>query len=627
MAHLRRRILLLLSLVAVAFFSAIWWIQQHQLLPSFLALERQHALADLDRGVEALRNEVGFVSDYVSDWAGWDDTYEFVVDRNAEFEKSNLETDVFRESSFDFLAIVALDGNEIWRGCQVGETKVTIEELPTGTWPATHELLQAKAIEDVCTGIVVTAHGPLMIACRPISDSAREKEPRGWILMGRFLSSPRLQKLGKQTRLDLRLAPIAVGGGVVRQEAVALATAGITLAADDDQLVARTLVPGLHGERDTLLLEVVLPRQILLQGQNTLAFALSTTTFAVLLLFAVLAGLLQHVVIGPLQRLTQHALGIRASGDMLRRSGIDRKDEIGTLAREFDGMVERLAVLQSAQVQQARVGGMAEVARTVLHDVGNALQPVAGNVGVLQQRLGQPHVQDLERVVDMMAAHAQDLGEWLSNDPKGQKVPTFLRALADGMKAEKAAVQQEIAHLGQGLEHIRSLVDRQQTNANSDGAREAVRLPDLLAEAVRMSVIGDAQDRLQPVVEVAADAVVTTEKHRLLAVLINLLRNARHAVQGRTGGSVRVAVTHPVAGSVRISVRDDGVGISNANLTKIFHAGFSTRSGGQGLGLHGCANSITEMGGRLWAESEGEGRGATFHVELPAAIEAPVAAQ
>ena len=103
-------------------------------------------------------------------------------------------------------------------------------------------------------------------------------------------------------------------------------------------------------------------------------------------------------------------------------------------------------------------------------------------------------------------------------------------------------------------------------------------------------------------------------------MFLNLLRNARQALRDvpeeRRTIVVRANCTDPM---VRIDVCDQGVGIAEADLVRIFRGGHSLRPGGHGLGLHGCANSISALGGRLWASSDGIGHGATFHVELQAA--------
>jgi signal transduction histidine kinase len=73
------------------------------------------------------------------------------------------------------------------------------------------------------------------------------------------------------------------------------------------------------------------------------------------------------------------------------------------------------------------------------------------------------------------------------------------------------------------------------------------------------------------------------------------------------------------AESVAISITDTGVGIPPENLTRIFSHGFTTRKDGHGFGLHSAALAAQQMGGRLLAQSEGPGHGATFIFELPLA--------
>jgi signal transduction histidine kinase len=223
-------------------------------------------------------------------------------------------------------------------------------------------------------------------------------------------------------------------------------------------------------------------------------------------------------------------------------------------------------------------------------------------------------------VLDLMAVHSDDLGDWLATDPRGRQVPGFLRALATEMRSEADACRQEVRQLGQGLEHIRHLVDRQHANANGQGARERVALRSLLEEALRMSAAGGCEAAVVPEVRCPDDLVIAVEKHRLLAVFINLLRNARFAVHGRPDASVRVVAEGAPGTPVHVAVVDNGVGVAAVDQARIFQRGYSTRSGGQGLGLHGCANSLAEMQGRLWLESAGAGQGATFHVELPASV-------
>jgi signal transduction histidine kinase len=70
-------------------------------------------------------------------------------------------------------------------------------------------------------------------------------------------------------------------------------------------------------------------------------------------------------------------------------------------------------------------------------------------------------------------------------------------------------------------------------------------------------------------------------------------------------------------GRIKISVHDNGVGISPENLARIFNHGFTTRKDGHGFGLHSGALAAKEMGGSLTVHSDGPGKGASFTLELP----------
>ena len=112
---------------------------------------------------------------------------------------------------------------------------------------------------------------------------------------------------------------------------------------------------------------------------------------------------------------------------------------------------------------------------------------------------------------------------------------------------------------------------------------------------------------------------VDSDKHQILQVLLNLLRNAEQAMDDAEGPErlIRVRIRRYGDDRIRIEVRDNGVGLARENLTRVFAYGFTTKSDGHGFGLHSGALAAKQLGGALWAESEGLGLGATFTLEIP----------
>jgi signal transduction histidine kinase len=112
---------------------------------------------------------------------------------------------------------------------------------------------------------------------------------------------------------------------------------------------------------------------------------------------------------------------------------------------------------------------------------------------------------------------------------------------------------------------------------------------------------------------------VTVDKHKVLEILVNLITNARHAVcdAARPDRKIRVRVAQTCNRRVSVEVQDNGVGIPQENLVRIFQHGFTTKKNGHGFGLHSGALAARQMGGSLTVNSEGPGQGATFKLELP----------
>jgi len=145
-----------------------------------------------------------------------------------------------------------------------------------------------------------------------------------------------------------------------------------------------------------------------------------------------------------------------------------------------------------------------------------------------------------------------------------------------------------------------------------------VSIPDLLEEALRINADAFARHDVTTIRDYQARPVIATDKHKVLQILINLLRNAELACVdfGRTEKQITVRTTSDDR-SVKIAIIDNGVGIPAENLARIFSHGFTTRQTGHGFALHSGALAAKELGGALTVQSEGPGHGATFTLELP----------
>jgi signal transduction histidine kinase len=267
----------------------------------------------------------------------------------------------------------------------------------------------------------------------------------------------------------------------------------------------------------------------------------------------------------------------------------------------------------------ARRNGMAEIATSVLHNVGNVLNSVNVSACLLREKLHSSKTSGLTKAVQLIGEHAADLGEFLSHDERGKRLPGYLQKLAEALGDEQRSMVDEIGLLTKNIDHIKDIVATQQSYAGASAGSETAQICDLIEDAVRINAGALVRQDVTVVKELAVVPSMPLDKHRILQILVNLISNAKYAMDGVPGRphevTIRVDAADPRA--LRIHVIDNGEGIPAENLSRIFSHGFTTRKDGHGFGLHSCMAAAKAMGGALLVHSEGRGSGATFTLELP----------
>jgi signal transduction histidine kinase len=258
-------------------------------------------------------------------------------------------------------------------------------------------------------------------------------------------------------------------------------------------------------------------------------------------------------------------------------------------------------------ITASREAGMAEVATNVLHNVGNILNSVNISASLVAERLRQSKTAGVSRLAALLIEQGERVGRFIAEDARGKRVPEYMAALGE-----------ELALLRENLEHIKDTVNMQQSYAKLCGVTETVEVVDLVEDSLRLNAGAFARHGVTLHREFGDIPPINVDKHKVLQILVNLVRNAKYACDdsGRSDKLITLRVASVPAG-VSIMVQDNGVGIPRENMPRLFQHGFTTRAAGHGFGLHSGALAAQELGGTLRAESEGAGRGACFTLELP----------
>lgn len=296
-------------------------------------------------------------------------------------------------------------------------------------------------------------------------------------------------------------------------------------------------------------------------------------------------------------------------------------DELSGKNAALGASLEELRLTQRKLVDISRQAGMAEVATGVLHNVGNVLNGLNVSIGNVEEILRTSRVQMLTNAATMIASKGPDLGRFLTEDPKGKLLPPYLVELAGIFTRDRERQQREITEARTHVEHIKTVVSMQQRHARSFvGVVEEASIRDLVEDAVRMNDL--SFEKLGSTIERDYDEVppAAVDRHVFLQILLNLLSNARHALQAVDRPDKKLSIRLRQRGSaIRVEVSDNGVGIAPEHLQKLFVHGFTTKANGHGFGLHASALAAKQLGGSLEFSSEGAGKGATFVLEFPVA--------
>jgi two-component system NtrC family sensor kinase len=604
--NFRRTIILLLALLFAVLTLLEIGVQHWILMPSFAELERDDAKISMRRIEYALKSNLDSLALGAADWGNWADVYQFVEQPSSEFIAANITTVALKQLRVNLVMIVDERGSVILssaRDLESGEP-LRLDIMAADTLPA--DLFGLRPTEGRgAEGLIRTNLGIMLIAAAPILDGSGVGPSRGRVVMGRLLDARLLSLLGAQAQADLTMPADAVAE-----------TDDRVVETDRGTQLYRTF-PDVNG-RPLLNLRVEVPRRITDRGHRAVAYASAYLIAAGAAVMILLLVVLNRMVIAPLLRVTQHAVAIGEGADLSARLDLPGNNEVAVLAREFDRMVGRVAESRRLLVDQSFESGFAELAKGVLHNLGNAMTPLAVRLANLSDALRVAPIEDLELAV-------AELNRESAGSEREADLREFIRLCSRELQSRIAEARDDLTVIQRQTNIVQSALVELMTSTRNDYVIESVRLPELIQQT--LEIVPDASRqrlRIESDDSLKQVGAVRIARTVLRLVLQNLIINAADAVRddGRGRGVLRVvAAIEPAAERSHLHLRceDNGVGIEAHNLQRIFEPGFSTksRSTNHGIGLHWCANAVAALGGRIWAASEGHGHGTAVHVVVP----------
>lgn len=285
------------------------------------------------------------------------------------------------------------------------------------------------------------------------------------------------------------------------------------------------------------------------------------------------------------------------------------------MLRDLQESADHLRLTQKQLLDSAHWAGKAEIAISVLHNLGNALNSVRVSSALIQERLRRKRLFSALEQASRLLREKSRQPDFFTRDALGSQLPVALTELSNGMQVWLKQLTSEFSSLEEHLQRVLEIVRSQEIYVNAAGYSEELEAHQLLEEAVSVArpflleagveVVLQLEEGLPPFI---------SQRSRLLQVLVSLLKNAAEALAGSPAPRIELQVQQR-GGSLLLRVRDNGPGVAPELRDRIFQFGFSTRPQGNGFGLHYGSTMALDLGGKL--ELEASPTGASFLLTLP----------
>lgn len=382
---LRWKLSLVIAGISAAIIGAVYSASEWTFNKSFQSIEDRNTRQMAERATHNIFDNIQDLNVLNRDWAAWDDTYNFVQhpDENPNYIESNPTDTTFANARLNFILIINNAGQLVYgKSFDLNSNKTVpiLQSLEAHIFGET--LARHATVTDSKSGIILLPEGPLMISSQPIVTSQGEGPVAGTIIMARFLDQAEIELVSETVQLPLSLVTVddAKILSDFQKASTSLTTDANTLALpiNAQSIAAYSLISDIYG-KPILILRTVLPRDIYAQSLTAMRVFLLSLLGFVILFGAVLNYFLGKAVISKVSNVSHYVSAIRKSGDLSKRLLPEGNDELATLNRGINSMVESL---QDSQLSLEAQKKAEEKLRLTIESVaeGIATTDLAGNI-------------------------------------------------------------------------------------------------------------------------------------------------------------------------------------------------------------------------------------------------------
>ena len=593
---LRRKTLLIIAGTFYGVIILLFFLSRNILLESYDELEKQSIHRDVERVQASYSQELASLETITSDWAAWDDTYEFINDTNEEYIRSNLTDSTFTELGLNLILYknknplketVFAKAFDLKNKEEIAYPPSIIAYLRENDFLVAHQDTKSSY-----SGTIVLPERLMIISSHPILTSEEEGPIRGTLIMGRYLDADKISELAETTLLSIAIHrlndPRAPADFSSAMNSISAASPIFIQPLSEQSIAGYTFITDIRGQ-PALMLRVDAPRDIYHQGQSAISYLILTIVGVSLAFGVVTILLLEKQVLSRLSYLSRSVSDVGTSGNLSTRVSMPGSDELSKLGATINGM---LAALEQSEAElrelfkeektlrqdlEAEINKRVEFTRALVHELKTPITPVLASSELMLEETKEGGT---------LWELAQNINQGAHN--LNQRIDELLD-LARG-EVGMLRLNREPVDSGRLL---RSIVDSVKPLARKNNLSLNAELPPSLP-------------------------TIQADKDRLRQVVLNLLNNAIKFTPPEGTITVRARTDGP---RLVVEVQDTGRGINKEEQERLFEPYQQlererARLGGLGLGLSLSKKLVELHGGQIWVQSQ-KGKGSTFGFSIP----------
>jgi PAS domain S-box-containing protein len=356
--RLRIKILSIMSLTTLALIIILYGFTQITILRTAIEMEKDATRQDVDRALNALSDELEEMLSITRDYASWDDTYAFVIDRNENYIETNLVDETFINLRLNLMLFIDKNGQIVFqKGFDLKEKKET--SIPQGLLEhidSNNPLVHHPNEQSTLAGIIILPRGPMIVTSAPILTSSYMGPIRGALIMGRYLDSDEISRLSQKTHLSINI--VQINDSKLPTD---FQTATLSTLVDRNEFVIRplnentvagyALINDIYG-KPALVLRVDLPRNTYNEAKRNIAYFIYSLVFSASAFAAAITLLVEKSIISRVTKLERMVDEIGKTGNMATRIPVTGRDEISSLTENVNNMLEQLEERQQQLVTE-----------------------------------------------------------------------------------------------------------------------------------------------------------------------------------------------------------------------------------------------------------------------------------